>query len=221
MEAKKIKIEIWSDVVCPFCYTGKKKMERAIANLKAQDQLEISWRSFQLDPDFPAGTSIPSVEDLSERKGFPIDQIKEMCNQLALEGKPYNIDFKLEQSRAFNTLTAHRLIHWSKKFNKSNELKEAFMCAYSAEGIDLSVSKNLLSVIKKVGLDTKSAYEVINSTMLLEDVQADILQAQKLGIKGVPYFLINGNEVISNTQHDQVFVNMLTAELNKFVPGNH
>jgi len=213
MNSGKVKIEIWSDVVCPFCFIGKKKIEQAVAKLGAEDKVEIIWHSFQLDPDFPTDKAIPSINYLSERKGYPIDQVVGMCGQLTVQGKAYGVDFNFDSALTFNTLNAHRLIQWAKTQNKSNELKEAFMLAYFSDGTDLTLEENVLNVVKKAGLDAEAAANVLASSDYLPEVNADILRAQKLGISGVPYFLINGSQPIYGAQNDAVFENALAAAL--------
>ena len=121
MKNEKVKIEIWSDIVCPFCYIGKKKLELAVSKLNAKDKVEIVWHSFQLDPVFPKGTSQSSAEYLSQRKGYPVGQIRAMQQHLVSQAKPYNIDFQFEKSLSFNTRDAHRLWQWSKQFKKENQ----------------------------------------------------------------------------------------------------
>ncbi|HAY88115.1 MAG TPA: disulfide bond formation protein DsbA, partial [Bacteroidetes bacterium] len=113
MNTEKAKIEVWSDVVCPFCLVGKKKLEQAIESQNAQNHIEIIWRSFQLDPGFPQNESVPSMKNLTERKGYPADQVVAMCGQLTASGKPYGIDFNFDNALTFNTSNAHRLIHWA------------------------------------------------------------------------------------------------------------
>lgn len=213
MEAEKIKIEVWSDIVCPFCFVGKKKLEQAITKLAAEDKVEVIWHSFQLDPDFPSDVSMPSAEYLSERKGYPINQIKEMGVQLASQSKEYGIDFKFEKALTFNTLDAHRLLQWSKTLNKSNELKEAFMTTYFTDGVDLSNQENILAVVENIGLPKEKAKEIIESDTFTDEVQNDIYQSRQLGVRGVPYFLFNDKEVISGAQNDSVFENMISAAL--------
>jgi predicted DsbA family dithiol-disulfide isomerase len=213
MQTKKIAIEIWSDIVCPFCFIGKKKMEKAVSRLNANEQVDIIWRSFQLDPDFPMNQSISTSEHLVQRKGYPLEQVNLMMGQLANQGKEYGIDFQFDKARSFNTIDAHRLIHWAKEENKSDELKEALMLYYFTEGFDLSITDNLMVVIEKVGLDVAKAKEVLTTNAYAEHVEQDITQARKLGVRGVPYFLINGKEHISGAQHDSVFENILTAAL--------
>jgi predicted DsbA family dithiol-disulfide isomerase len=213
MKPEKVKIEVWSDVVCPFCFLGKKKLERAIAKADARDKVEIIWHSFQLDPDFPMDTSLPSTKNLSERKGYPIEQVTAMCAQLAEQGKAFDIDFQFDKALTFNTRDAHRLIQWGKAFNKSSELKEAFMKAHFSEGIDLALKENLLSVVEQVGLNRGEAKKVLESDAFSQDVQEDILRSRQLGIGGVPYFLVDEKEAISGAQDDQVFDRVIAAAL--------
>ena len=219
MKEEKVKIEIWSDVVCPFCFIGKKKMEQAIAKLDAEDKVELIWRSFQLDPDLPKNVSLPSIQYLSESKGYPVDQIKTMCNQLSVQGENYAIDFQFEKALTFNTLNVHRLIQWAQPFGLSNELKEAFMTAYFSEGLDLSKAVNIYTIIEKVGLNLDDAKEVLQSDAYAKTVAEDIQRSKKIGVQGVPFFLINEKETISGAQDDQIFEKMIAAALKNLKPA--
>jgi predicted DsbA family dithiol-disulfide isomerase len=213
MEIEKVKIEIWSDIVCPFCYIGKKKLEQAIKKLEAQDKVEIVWHSYQLDPDFPEGTSIPSSAYLSQRKGYSVSQIEGIHRHLADQAKAYGIDFEFGKALSFNTRNTHRLWQWSRQFNKQSALKEALMKAYFTDGTDLSVQENLLAVAERTGLDKIEAGAILNGDQFEQQVEMDIYQARQLGIRGVPYFLINEKAGISGAQPDQVFENHLSAAL--------
>lgn len=218
MPNETVKIEIWSDIVCPFCFVGKRKLEQAIKNQNAEDKVEIIWHSFQLDPDFPADKAYPSAQYLSERKGYPIDQVKAMSNQLAENGKGYGIDFQFDKALIFNTFNAHRLIQWSKTENKSDALKEAMTVAYFTDGTNLTKEENLLAVAKSVGLSAEKAKSILASEEYSEEVRMDIYQAQQLSIRGVPYFLINEKTIISGAQADEVFENAIKAELSAAKP---
>lgn len=213
MSLEKVLIEIWSDVVCPFCYVGKKKLEQAIQRLNSEDKVEIIWHSFQLDPDFPKGESMPSTPYLSERKGYPKEQVIAMSENLTIQGKSYDIDFNFNEALTFNTLDAHRLIQWAKTENKSNALKEALMKAYFTDGIDLSKKENLISICKSLGLDTIKGQVVLDSNSYAEEVQNDIYQSRQLGIRGVPYFLINESLNISGAQSDEIFESVISSAL--------
>lgn len=213
MTKEKIQIDIWSDIVCPFCYVGKKKIEKAINELNAQDNVKITWHSFQLDPSFPKGSSSPTMAYLAKHKGIPLEQVKMMSSQLASQGKNYGIDFQFENSKSFNTWDAHRLIQWAESMGKSNELKEAFMLNYFTKGTDLSQTENLLLVVQEIGLSKNEAKRILDSDEFSSDVSLDIKQAQQIGIRGVPFFILNKKSSISGAQEDQVFKDALISAL--------
>jgi predicted DsbA family dithiol-disulfide isomerase len=208
-----ITIEIWSDIVCPFCYVGKKKIQQVIEKLNIEDEVQIIWRSYQLDPDLPSEKAYPSLEYLMLKKNISAEQMQGMNEYLKQQGLQYGIDFQLDKSMVFNTFNAHRLLQWSKEFNKSSELKEAFMKAYFTDGIDLSNPDNLISAVGMVGLDTEKAKEIINSTSYSESVNDDIYQSKTINLRGVPHFLFNDKFFISGAQEDLVFENAIKGEL--------
>jgi len=206
---EKINIAIWSDIVCPFCFIGKKKLEQAIEKLNLKDQVNIEWHSFQLDPDFPKGEAIPSSEYLAKRKKFPLEQIGAIQQQLTENAKPYGIDFQFEKALSFNTFDVHRLWQWSKTFGKSSEFKDAFMLAYFTNGMDLSKEENCLNVVGNCGLDKEVAKQILNSDKYSKEVDEDIYQASQIGVRGVPFFVINNQFTISGAQDDSVFESAL------------
>lgn len=209
----KIIIEIWSDMVCPFCYIGKKKLEQAISKLKIQDKVKIQWHSFQLDPDFPMDSSTPSTPNLIEKKGISEIQLKGMYQHLENSGVNYGIDFQFDKSLTFNTLNTHRLWHWTMQFQKENEWKEAVMNAYFTKGIDLSQNENLIKLVNQIGLEPSEATTILESDRFLDEVRSDIYHSQNMGIRGVPFFLINEEYSISGAQDDTVFVDILNKAM--------
>lgn len=212
-EMEKVKIEVWSDVVCPYCYLGKKKLEKAINKLNMEDQVEVIWRSYQLNPDFPMGKSAPSIDHLTESVGYSRTQVESMCNQLKEAGVAYGLDYRFDQAMTVNTFDLHRIIQWSKSLNKSNELGEDFMKSHFTEGKDLSVTETIIEVVAQAGLDTKKASQILSSDAYGSMVKEDIERAKKLGVRGVPFFLINEKVVISGAQDDQVFEKSLSRAL--------
>ncbi len=149
MNKNVVTVDIWSDIVCPFCYIGKAKLEKAITDLHANDKVQINWHSFQLDPDFPTGVSIPAADYLAQRKGYPMDQINAIQAQLTTQAKQYGVDFQFDKSLSFNTMDVHRLWQWSAQFNKSTELKAASLTSYESD-IDKTSDKfnfsNLITI---------------------------------------------------------------------------
>lgn len=208
-----IKVEIWSDLVCPFCLIGKKKIELAIRKLKAEKQVEIIWHSYQLDPDFPIGKPISSTDYLVQRKGISKGQLTGMYQQLKQTGSRYGIDFQFEKAISYNTLEAHQIWKWAKQFGKEDAWKEATMKSHFTKGQDLSSRKALLNLVSSIGLDAKSAEKILETKQYLAAVQDDFRMAEKLGINGVPYFYINKKEVISGAEDNAVFENALKKYL--------
>lgn len=210
---EKIKIDIWSDFVCPFCYLGKKKIESAIEKVGISEEVEINYHSFLLEPDFPTEYSETNIEYLASRKNYPREQIKVMHQQLVENGKNYGIDFQFSTSLVFNTVNAHRLMQWAKQFDKSKILKDAIMYAYFTDGIDLSKEENLLKIVENSGLNRAEALQVLDSNLFSQEVENDIYTATQIGIKGVPFFVINDKFAISGSQEDRVFENALKQVL--------
>jgi predicted DsbA family dithiol-disulfide isomerase len=206
---KNIKIDIWSDIVCPFCFIGKKKLEQAISKLQLSEQVEMEWHSFQLDPDFPKGEAIPSTTYLAQRKNYPVEQINAIQEQLTASAKVYGIDFQFEKALSFNTIDVHRLWQWSKTSGKSSELKEAFMKAYFTDGIDLSKEENILEVVENCGINKLEAQAILKSNQFSNEVDEDSYHASQIGVRGVPFFVLNNQFAISGAQDDSVFENAL------------
>ena len=206
---QKIRIEIWSDVVCPFCYLGIRKLERAMEVTGLTGYFEIQWHSFQLDPDFPAGITENTTAYLAERKGMAQSQIKQIYSQLTEQGRKYGIDFQLEKALSFNTLNAHRILQWSKTTGRSTELEEAFFKAYFTQGADLSKPENLIAVCKGLGFEHQEIQAALKDPQYSIQIEEDKYAASQLGIRGVPYFLIGEKSAVSGAQPDEVFENTL------------
>jgi predicted DsbA family dithiol-disulfide isomerase len=220
MENNKIQIDIWSDIVCPFCYVGKKKLEKAIEKLQITDKIIIQWHSFELAPDFPKNKVIPSTQYLTEVRGYPLAQLQKAQEHLTQQGKEYGITFNFEKALSFNTFDVHRLWKWSQTIGKGNEFKEELMFAYFTLGMDLSQQENILNIVYQVGLDKQNAKEILLGNDYAQDVLNDQKMAREKGIGGVPYFIINGKQVISGAQDDRIFESALSGAL-KTIPNSH
>lgn len=208
-----IQIDVWSDIVCPFCYIGKKKLEKAIRELDASDRVKIYWHSFQLDPEMEAGKGVPAIQQLIEKKGIAETQLKAMYDQLRQSGEPYGIDFQFEKCISFNTRDAHRIWQWTKSLNKDSAWKERVMHAYFSEGKDLSSHESLLEIAQEIGLDSTKTTAILESNAFGSQVDEDRYLAQQLNIRGVPFFIINRSAAISGAQDDRVFLQVLKKAL--------
>lgn len=207
--SRKIVIEIWSDVVCPYCYIGIKKLEHALKSTGLTGFFEIKWHSFQLDPEFPVGSTENTTTYLAQRKGISGSQIRQIYSQLSEQGKIYGIDFQFDKALTFNTRNAHRIIQWSKLTGKTTQLENAFFKAYFTHGADLSKPDNLVAICESVGFQRQ---EVLTAFINPENealIEEDSYMAKQLGIRGVPYFLIGEKFPVSGAMPDAVFENTL------------
>jgi predicted DsbA family dithiol-disulfide isomerase len=203
-----MKIEIWSDIVCPFCYIGKRHLEQALA--KTGKTVEIEWKSFQLDSTVTpedAGASV--VRHLAEKKGMSIEQVNGMMSHVESMAKEVGLDMKLRTSFVMNTFHAHRVLHFAKSIGKGSELKEAFLKAHFTDNLNLNEEENLVRVAVSVGLNEEDVLRVFHSNEFEEDVNEDANTAQQFGARGVPYFVFNRESAVSGAQPIEVFEKIL------------
>ena len=204
-----MKIEIWSDVMCPFCYIGKHHFEAALEKLPFREEVEVEWKSFQLDPTLSASETQNTVSYLRDKKGLPENQAAQMVNQVSQMGQLAGLDFNFDKALITNTFQAHKLLHLAKKYYKSSEMEEALFEAHFNNGENVGDAEFLLSLAEKLGIDREEANQVLNSDQLDNEVKKDITEAQNNGITGVPFFILNGKYAVSGAQPVDVFVNAL------------
>lgn len=210
-----MKIEIWSDVMCPFCYIGKKHFETALENIPYKDNIEVEWKSFQLNPDL-SKTEVTSVKEyLIEAKGVSEEQVIGMNNQIAEMGKTVGIDFNQENSKVVNTSDAHRLIHFAQSKGKGNEIEEALFKAYFTDGKNVADYTILSEIGEEIGLNKTEVLEMLNSDAYVFDVASDILDARNIGVSGVPFFVVDRKYAMSGAQPVEYFVSALTQAYEK------
>ncbi|CAH0199608.1 DsbA family oxidoreductase [Chryseobacterium sp. Bi04] len=200
-----MKIEIWSDVMCPFCYIGKNNFEQALNKLPFKDEVEVEWKSFQLDPSLDPKQTQNTIEYFREKKGFPEAQATQMISQVAQMGKGAGIDFNFEKALITNTFSAHKLLHLSKKYNKSNEMEEALFIAHFIDGKNVGDTEVLVSLAENLGIDKEEARQAVTSDQLDYEVNQDILEARNNGVSGVPFFVLNGKYAVSGAQPVEAF----------------
>jgi len=201
-----VKIEIWSDVVCPWCYIGKRRLEHALSEFEHADEVEIAWRSFQLNPDTPAGTAVPTLEYLVRRFG---PQASQMTGRVAALGRDEGLDLDFDAALTVNTLDAHRLLHLAADQGVGDAAKERLLRAHFTEGADLSDPETLVRLAGEAGVDSDRAREVLAGTEYADAVRADIELAQAFGATGVPFFVIDRKYGISGAQPAEAFLQAL------------
>jgi len=205
----KMKVEIWSDVVCPFCYLGKHKFENALAQFAERENIEVEWKSFQLNPGLVTDTTITINQYLSERKGYPIEQAVKMNERLTLSGKATGLEYNFDKIVVANSLNAQFLIYFAKNQGKENEMEERLFKAYFTEGKNIDDIPILVLLATETGLNIEGLEQVLENKTFEKEVQNDIIEASQLGIHGVPFFVFNRQYAVNGAQEIPVFLDTL------------
>ena len=204
-----MKVEIWSDVVCPFCYIGKRKLEKALENFPARNQLEIVWRSFQLDPEAKPKQGESVDEYLANRKGVSIAEGKRINDSMTVLASEVGLEYHLDTAIVNNTLDAHRLLHLAKIRGLQNQMKERLFAAYYTESQNIGDIDTLIKLGVEVGLNKNEIRTTLLSDKFTEDVALDIYEAKQIGVNGVPFFVFNNKYAISGAQPSDIFQEVL------------
>ncbi|HZM54466.1 MAG TPA: DsbA family oxidoreductase [Acidimicrobiales bacterium] len=204
-----MKVEIWSDVVCPWCYVGKRNLEAALADFPHADQVEIEWRSFELDPTTPARVELSMDEVLSRKYGMTTDQAVEANRKMTELAASVGLEYHLDRVRIGNTFDAHRLIHLAADEGRGGAMKERLLAAYFTEGRTISDHDTLVELAGEVGLDTVRVAEVLSGDEYAADVRADEARAVELGSTGVPFFVLDGRFAVPGAQPPDVLLRLL------------
>jgi predicted DsbA family dithiol-disulfide isomerase len=210
-----MKIEIWSDIMCPFCYIGKRQLETALAEFP-NGEFEIEWKSFQLDPSIEPQSDKDVYTFLAERKGISVEQSKEMHKGVTERAKEVGLDYRFDKAIISNSFTAHRIIQLAKTKKLGDQMEEIFFKAYFTDGKDLNDAPTLIALAAQAGLDQKEVQEVVeNETLHANDVQRDITEAQQIGVQGVPFFVFDRKYAVSGAQPVEAFVQTITEAQKK------
>lgn len=201
MESK-MKIEIWSDIMCPFCYIGKRNFETALSQFANKEQIEVEWKSFQLDPTIPEA---PKYQDdmymfVADRKGFSYEQSKKMHQELIQYAKGTGLEYNFDKALVTNSLKGHRLIQFAKTKGLGEEAEERLFYAYFTQGKNLSDVPTLIELGKEIGLTEVEVNEALTNSLYGQKVESDSKEAQTLGARGVPFFVINRKHAIAGAQ---------------------
>lgn len=208
-----MKIEIWSDIMCPFCYIGKRQLESALTEFP-NNEFEIEWKSFQLDPTITPQSGKDVFTFLAERKGISVEESKEMHKGVTERAKSVGLDYNFDKAIISNSLEAHRIIQFAKTKNLGNEMEEIFFKAYFTEGRDLNDGPTLIELAVKSGLNQIQVLEVLkDENLFLDNVKNDISEAQQIGVQGVPFFVFDRKYAVSGAQPVEAFVNTIKEVL--------
>lgn len=206
--AAPIKVDIWSDVQCPWCYIGKRRFESAVA--ASGVDVEIEYHSFELSPDTPIGYDGTPAEYLMQRRGLSRPQVDQMFAHVTALAAAEGLAYDFDHTHQTNTVKAHELLHYAKARGRQAEMKEALLKAYFVEGGHVGRIADLADLAASLGFDRDDVVRSLESEEHLGDVKADVAQAAAYGIQGVPFFVFDGRYGVSGAQASQTFADVLT-----------
>ncbi len=204
-----MKVEIWSDIVCPFCYLGKRRFEAGLQEFAHAGEVEIVWRSFELDADTAPRPGQQVYDHLAERKGISRAQSRQMHEQMAQAAAQAGLEYNFDRAVPINTFLGHQLLHFAAAHGRQNELKERLFRAYYTEGQNLADLDTLARLAAETGLDATAAREALLAGTYAEAVRHDEYQARQVGVRGVPFFVFADKYAVSGAQPAEVFAEVL------------
>ena len=211
-----MKIEIWSDVMCPFCYIGKRNFEKALAQFTEKEKIEIVWKSFQLDASVPDIANESYEEYLVKRKGLSAEQVKGMLQNVTQMAREAGLDYHFDRSVMVNSLKAHRLIQFAKTRNLGDEAEERLFHAFFTEGKSIADIDTLTQLGVEIGLDATELQVAFTDERYAYQVNQDIQEARQIGVNGVPFFVFNRKYAISGAQPPQAFLETLRKSFDEW-----
>jgi predicted DsbA family dithiol-disulfide isomerase len=212
-DAPRVTVEIWSDVICPFCYIGKRKFESALAQLPQRERVDVIWRSFQLAPDTVADPTRNAVQNLADKKGWTLESTRQAVADISDRARQVGLHFDYDRTVVANTFDAHRLSHFAATRGKGNEIEEQLFKAYFEDGRNIADPGALAELAVAVGLPVDEVRSVLASDRFADEVRRDIAQSARMGINGVPFFVFDHKYAVSGAQDTTIFVQALQQSL--------
>lgn len=213
-----MKVDIWSDVMCPFCYIGKRHFENALAQFENKNSIEIVWHSFQLDPDMKYMPGKDVYTYLAERKGQSLEWSRQMHAQVTEMAKNAGLEYNFDKAVINNSYTAHRFLQLAKAHGLGDAAEEALFKAYFTDGKNIGDHDTLIQLGIDIGLGATEVGQMLNSDAYANEVDEDIYTAQQYGIRGVPFFIINNKYAVSGAQPDETFLGALKQAWSEMKP---
>lgn len=204
-----LKIQIWSDVMCPFCYIGKRKLEEALRHFKNRDAVTIEWKSFQLDPLAKYQLGDNTFEYLAKKYGRDRDWSIAMHENVAQQAKTVGLEYHFDKLVLANSLNAHRLSHLAKKHDLGDAFEESLFKAHFTEGLDIDNKTTLTQLALEIGLELEEIEAVLHSDAYINEVEQEMNEAQRLGANGVPFFVFDDKYAVAGAQSPEVFLKTL------------
>ena len=214
-----MKVEIWSDVVCPFCYIGKRKFENALKDFAHRDEVEVVWHSFELTPDFQPIPGESIHESLAKKKGVSVEEGKAMNDYMTKAAQEVGLNYDFDRTIPANTFLAHQLIHLGAHHGRQDATKERLMAAYYLEGQNVGDLDTLVKLGTEVGLDAAESRAALTAGTYAEAVRLDEYQAQQINVRGVPFFVFEDKYAVSGAQPSELFTEVLEKVWDEFKPA--
>jgi len=206
-----LRIDVWSDIACPWCFVGKRRLERALKEFPHASEVAIVWHAFELDPAAPKerDTSISHAERIGRKYGMTVEQAQRSIDRLSETARAEGLSFDFEHIRSGNTFDAHRLVHLGHERGVQGAVKERFLRAYLEEGALMSDHGTLVRLAVEAGLAEREVTDVLSGDLYAHEVRADEAEAHELGISGVPCFVLGGRFAVTGAQSPQVMLSAL------------
>ncbi|GHD00024.1 DsbA family oxidoreductase [Zhihengliuella salsuginis] len=214
----RLSVDIWSDIACPWCYIGKRRFESALDSLPFKDRVDITWHSYQLDPNLPAHYEGTELDYLAERKGMAREQVAQMFEHVAGQAAAEGLHYDFDSLKVANSFTAHRVLHLAAEHGRAGELKEALLSAHFEHGRDIGEREVLVDLATRAGVARDDVVRVLDSDEHAESVRQDVAAAQRIGVTGVPFFVLNMKYGVSGAQPVEVFAQALTRAHDELSP---
>ncbi|WP_068777319.1 DsbA family oxidoreductase [Paenibacillus sp. FJAT-26967] len=214
-----MKVEIWSDFVCPFCYIGKRRFEEALEQFAHKDEIEVVYRSYELDPNSPRDTNRSMAEILASKYGMSIEQAEATNANITEQAAGVGLTYRMDKLIPTNTFDAHRLAHYAGQHGKAHEMTELLLKAYFTDNKHIGDRDTLAALAAEIGLDKNEAAQVLASDQFTQEVRADEQEGADLGISGVPFFVIDRKYGVSGAQPGEVFVQALQKAWDEVKPS--
>lgn len=204
-----MEVAIWSDYACPFCYIGKRRFELALNSFPHSDKVDVTFKSFQLDPYAEKDIDKTVYTMLAEKQGITEERAKVASEQIAAQAKELGLDYQFDTMILTNTFAAHRLSHYAKEQGKMYEMIERILKAYFTDSLKISDYDVLVKLAGEIGLDEREVLTVLQDGKYSKEVHADQSEAAQIGVQGVPFFVFNNKYAVSGAQPSEVFLEVL------------
>ncbi|CAG9621642.1 DsbA family oxidoreductase [Sutcliffiella rhizosphaerae] len=204
-----MKIEIWSDFVCPFCYIGKRRLESALEKFPHNEKVEIEFKSYELDPNAKSNPNTTVYESLAKKYGMPVEEAKKMSDNVAKQALEIGLVFNFDTAITANTFDAHRLAKYAETKGKASEMTESLLRSYFTDSKHIGDHEFLTELAEGIGLEAHEVKKVLAGEEYEKDVRFDEKEAREIGVQGVPFFVFNSKYAISGAQPPDVFLEAL------------